>query len=147
MDFRDFDFCGFNTLSRFFRLDTRADAEALDAFFGCAGVSESFEVAGPGTYYVLVDKGWDRVGDYSSLIIKRVPDAPRRVDDTLAHLACLKEKAETAREPFALLDEMRRTKTYAQCTADELAIMAKMDTDALFAAEAAVTNFMIGFDE
>ncbi len=147
MDFDDFNFCGFNTLSRFFRLDCRADAEALDTFLGSADVVEAFDVVGPGTYYVLVDKGWDRAGDFSALVIKRVPDAPRSARDTLAQLAYLKEQADTLRKPFALAQTISLEKKYADCTEAERAFMAKMDTDALFAADAAVLDFMNGFDE
>ena len=148
MTLSDFDFCGYVTLSRFFRIDTVEQASALDGFLQQDElVQESFQVAGPGLYYILVDKGWDRCGDTLAIIVKKVPEARTTPTEFLSHLTALSAHFDSVSEPFALARDIRTQGQYHDLTPEQKAMIANLDYDAYESAKEGLTSLLEGLDQ
>ena len=147
MTLSDFDFCGFVTLSRFLRIETAEQALALGDFLGEGEgdeVLDAFYAAGPGVYYVLLDKGWGRVGDTFVLIIKKVPERVLTPPEFLEALSTLSRTFDAAKEPFALARSIKTQGEYHQLTDEQKAMLANLDCDAYEDARQALTGFLEG---
>lgn len=145
MTLSDFDFCGFVTLSRFLRIETAEQALALGDFLDEGDeVLDAFYAAGPGVYYVLLDKGWGRVGDTFILIIKKVPERVLTPPEFLEALSTLSRTFDATKEPFALARSIKTQGEYHQLTDEQKALLANLDHDAYEDAKQALTDFLEG---
>ena len=143
MTLSDFEFGGYVTLSTFLRIEVLEHAEALDDFLQEHDlVQESFRVAGPGLYYILVDKGWDRGGDSHAIIIKKVPDGVPTVIEYLRGLALARDHFERLAEPFHLMREVGSRRSYATLTDEQRDIIHRADHDAYREARAALLGYL-----
>ena len=133
---------GFSTLSKFLLIETREQAQALDEFIGCEDISEAFTIAGPGTYYILFDKGWNRAGDYAHTIIKKVPEKPETPNEFLHTLAQAQKVYDTSQAPFALARDIRTNKDYAALSEQDKQILSGMDTEALMEAQQTINDIL-----
>lgn len=132
MYYEDLESGGFFTLSRLFAIASMKQAQRLDKFLDTTSdFQEAFEVAGPGTYYVHVDRGWDRVGGYSNLLIKKIPNThPATVPEFFRELKRLKAIADYEAEPFAVLRDIGRgAERYAQASDEEKAIASRASAE------------------
>ena len=144
----DFEFGGYVTLSTFLRIEVLEHAEALDDFLQEHDlVQESFRVAGPGLYYILVDKGWDRGGDSHAIIIKKVPDGVPTVIEYLRGLALARDHFERLAEPLALARSISTQGQYRDLTPEQKAILTNFDYVAYESAKAGLTNLLEGLDQ
>lgn len=132
---------GFSTLSRFFSIETLQDAEILDQFLGTGDVSESFLFAGPGTYYILFDNGWDRSGSYRHIIVKKMLDVVRPAV-FLAELERLNAIYEHHNEPFALARTLRSKAERDALSPADLALLDRMDTGAVATARENLLSYL-----
>ena len=145
MTYKDFESGGYFTLSRTFVIASKKHAQRLDKFLGSSDFQEAFEVAGPGTYYVHVDHGWDRVGDYSNIIIRKIPDTPTTVPEFFRELKRLKAAADYEAEPFAVLSNIGRSaEQYAQASETDKAIASRASAERYMHTRSAVVAYLEG---
>lgn len=135
----DFEFGGYVTLSTFLRIEVLEHAEALDDFLQEHDlVQGAFRVAGPGLYYILVDKG----GDSHAITIKKVPDGVPTVVEYLQGLALARDRFERLAEPFHLMREVGSRRSYATLTDEQRDITHRADHDAYREARAALLGYL-----
>ena len=146
MTLSDFDSCGYVTLSRFFHIETVEQASVLDGFLQQEElVQESFQIAGPGLYYILVDRGWDRCGDTLAFIVKKVPETSIAPAEFLNHLTELSAHFDSVGEPLALA---RSISTHGgDLTPEQKAMLTNFDYVAYESAKAGLTNLLEGLDQ
>lgn len=144
----DFEFGGYVTLSRFFHIETVEQASVLDGFLQQEElVQESFQIAGPGLYYILVDRGWDRCGDTLAFIVKKVPETSIAPAEFLNHLTELSAHFDSVGEPLALARSISTQGQYRDLTPEQKAMLTNFDYVAYESAKAGLTNLLEGLDQ
>ena len=141
----EFSLSGFSTLSKFFLIETKEQAQTLDEFIGCEDISEAFTIAGPGTYYILFDKGWNRAGDYAHTIIKKVPEKLETPNEFLHTLMQAQKVYDKEQAPFALARDVRTNKDCATLSDEDKQTLSGMSTKALMDAQQAIDDILEGY--
>ena len=143
MKLLDFSASGYARLSRFFQISSVEQALALEDFLGKSGeVLGVFDVEGPGTYYVLLDMGWDRLGDVTIFIVKKVPEVALSPSSFLQELGSLQQAFDTAAEPLALYRSIKSPSNGKMLTDEQKKKLSSFDDDTYEAAKLALDNFL-----
>lgn len=146
MNINDFSSSGFVNLTRFFLLESAEDAKTLDEFlnFESGEVEESFMIAGPGTYFVMCDLGWDRLGNRSVVIVEKV-DRVLTPTRFLSRLSYLKGEVDRYGEPFSLMRDIHSNEDLAALPPEKREVIERMDLEKYQKARDAAQDFLEGY--
>jgi hypothetical protein len=156
MKLDDFNFCGFSSFSRIFIVRDLAEARKVNRFLGCDDYfKEAFETYGPGKYYVRLQEGWDRGGDYSIRDVTFIPEEVLTWEETAKQIKSLKKTVDTLNEPFIIAERLQRDARAKGLSYDEAVktlltpkeqkAYASMDCNAHEEARSMFDNFLNGF--
>jgi len=156
MKLNDFSFSGFSSFSRVFIVRDLAEAKKVDRFLGNDNYFlRAFETYGAGKYYVRVNEGWDRAGDYSIKDVTFIPEDVMTWEETVKQIKSLKKTVDNLNEPFIVAERLQRDArakglsyneaVEALLTPKEQKAYARMDCNAHEEARNVLENFMNGF--
>lgn len=133
---------GFIHFSKTLRVSSVEEAERIADFID-EPFDEVFQSHGHGDYFIAINRGWDRCGDYNHVVMLKIKPEGLTFDQLVERINTLNAKVEYQHEPFVLMEQVRAgNKPIGTLTKDELEVMSRASAEKAVLAQRDLENFL-----